>query len=148
MIKFSKIFIACDHAGLELKNHLVKNNPQIKFEDLGTDTNESVDYPDFADHVAEKVAKDSNSFGVLVCGSGQGMAMRANKYQNIRAALCWSEEVARLSRTHNNANVLVLAGRLTDHSLADGMLKVFFNTEFEGGRHAKRVEKMGAKPKC
>ncbi len=148
MIKFSKIFIACDHAGLELKNHLVKNNPQIKFEDLGTDTNESVDYPDLADHVAEKVAKDSNSFGVLVCGSGQGMAMRANKYQNIRAALCWSEEVARLSRTHNNANVLVLAGRLTDHSLADGMLKVFFNTEFEGGRHAKRVEKMGAKPKC
>lgn len=148
MIKFSKIFIACDHAGLELKNHLVKNNPQIKFEDLGTDTNESVDYPDFADHVAEKVAKDSNSFGVLVCGSGQGMAMRANKYQNIRAALCWSEEVARLSRTHNNANVLVLAGRLTDHSLADGMLKVFLNTEFEGGRHAKRVEKMGAKPKC
>lgn len=148
MIKHSKIFIACDHAGLELKNFLVKNNPNIKFEDLGTNTDESVDYPDFADHVAEKVEKDKDAFGVLVCGSGQGMAMRANKYQNIRAALTWNEESAKLSRQHNDANVLVLGGRLTDHKLANTMLNVFFNTEFEGGRHTRRVEKVGAKPKC
>lgn len=148
MIKYSKIFIACDHAGLELKNFLVKNNPNIKFEDLGTNSEDSVDYPDFADRVAEKVVQDKNSYGVLVCGSGQGMAMRANKYQNIRAALTWSDESAKLSRQHNDANILVLGGRLTDHKLANNMLNVFFNTEFEGGRHAKRVEKVGSKPKC
>jgi ribose 5-phosphate isomerase B len=148
MIKHSKIYIACDHAGLELKNFLIKNNPKIKFEDLGTNTQESVDYPDFADQVAEQIAKDRNAYGVLVCGSGQGMAMRANKYQNVRAALTWSEESAKLSREHNDANILVLGGRLTDHKLANNMLNVFFNTEFAGGRHARRVEKVGAKTKC
>lgn len=148
MVKYSKIYIACDHAGLELKNNLIKNNPEIKFEDLGTNSDESVDYPDFADNVAERVAKDKDSYGVLVCGSGQGMAMRANKYQNVRAALCWSDEVAKLARLHNNANVLVFGGRLTEHTLANTMLKTFFATEFEGGRHSRRVDKMGSKPKC
>ncbi len=147
MIKFSKIFIACDHAGLPLKNFLLKEFPQIKFEDLGTNSNDSVDYPDFADRVAEAVTKDQMAYGVLVCGSGQGMAMRANRYSGVRAALCWNSEVAKLAREHNNANVLTMGARTTPEKDAVKIFSTFFNTEFEGGRHARRVEKMGTKPK-
>jgi ribose 5-phosphate isomerase B len=139
------VVIACDHGGLSLKQKIIQTFSQIEWQDLGTSNEESVDYPDFANHLAEVLKSHPDRIGILVCGSGQGMAMRANKFAHLRAALCWNEESARLSREHNDANVLCLGGRLLDHDLALKMTKVFFETPFEGGRHARRVEKLNGK---
>lgn len=142
----AKIFLASDHAGLELKNLIKKHFPKFEIEDLGTFNEDSVDYPDFADLVAQKLAHHTSYYGILVCGSGQGMAIRANRYPHIRAALCWNEETAKLSRLHNNANVLCLGGRLIPAPEAFGIIKVFLETPFEGGRHERRVGKLSQPP--
>ncbi len=139
------LFIACDHAGLLLKDHLIHTVPELPWEDLGTSGLESVDYPDYADKLAKQV-KDDTTFGVLVCGSGQGMAIRANRYSHIRAALCWNQEMARLSRQHNNANVLCFGARTMDFAECEKSLLVFLSTAFEGDRHQKRVDKLWSTP--
>lgn len=138
-----KLFIACDHAGLPLKEKLIAELPELPWDDLGTYSKDSVDYPDFADKLCRKIA-DETTFGVLICGSGQGMCMRANRYNHIRAALCWNEEITRLSRSHNDANVLCLGARTIDFRDAEKFLLVFLDTAFEGGRHETRVEKLWA----
>jgi ribose 5-phosphate isomerase B len=136
-----KIYIACDHAGLELKQKLIASRSDLPWEDLGTTTSESVDYPDYADKLS-KAMLGSENFGVLVCGSGQGISIRANRHGHIRAAICWSEEVAKLARQHNDANVISFGARTMDHGTCEKALEVFLNTPFEGGRHQKRVEKL------
>lgn len=142
-MNYKKIFIGCDHAGLSLKKPLMDFFPQLPWDDCGTHSEASVDYPDFAEIVAQKMKDFSphDVLGVLICGSGQGMAISANRYKHIRAALCWNVEIARLARAHNNANVLCLGARSTDPRTAQEILKVFLNTPFEGGRHEKRVAK-------
>ena len=110
--------------------------------DFGTNTLESVDYPDFAHAVAESVASQQADRGVLLCGSGNGVAITANKHQSIRCALCWTEEIAQLSRQHNNANVIALPARFVPEILAQAMVRIFISTEFEGGRHGRRVDKI------
>lgn len=137
-----KILIASDHAGFARKQEIKKLFPQIQWEDLGTDAEESVDYPDYADRVAKRITKDGG-YGVLICGSGQGMAIRANRYPKVRAALCWSEEVAKLSREHNDANVLCMGSRVLDLDTAKAVALAFLETEFAGGRHQQRVSKLG-----
>ncbi len=138
-----KIFFACDHAGFELKNSLIKSlkNQNYQIQDLGCDSSEiSVDYPDFAKKMAQEIQK--NDFGVLICGSGIGISIAANRNKNIRAALCTDEEMARLSRLHNDANVICFGARLIDENVAKKSLEVFLNTEFEGQRHEARVKKI------
>lgn len=138
-----KIFIACDHAGLNLKTHLIKQlHDGFLWADLGTNDETSVDYPDFADRVADELKKNPHSLGVLICGSGQGMAIRANRHRHIRAALCWNEDIAILSRAHNNANVLCMGARFIEPLLANKILNSFLKTSFEGGRHEQRVRKL------
>ena len=127
------VLSASDHAGVDLKAALIKGMPGIGWNDLGPAAKDSVDYPDFADEVARRVHRDPTMRCVLICGSGQGMAMRANKYANVRAALAWNDEVVRLSRQHNDANVLALPARF---------ISVELETSFERGRHAGRVEKI------
>jgi len=135
------LYVACDHAGLEMKEHLQKSITELPWNDLGTYSKDSVDYPDFAVKLCPLI-DGSASLGVLICGSGQGMAIRANRFPHIRAALCWNNEVARLARAHNNANVLCLGGRLIDFKMAEEVLITFLSTAFEGGRHQSRVEKL------
>ncbi len=137
-----KCYTACDHAGLDLKNKIIQSFSFIEWIDLGTKDSASVDYPDYADKVAAALKKDAGAFGLLVCGSGQGMAIRANRHPHIRAALCWKEEVASMARAHNNANVLCLGGRLIEPALALNIFNAFLKTPFEGDRHARRVEKL------
>ena len=138
-----KILIASDHAGLELKKLLINELRNLPWQDLGTHNSDSVDYPDYAQLVCEKMLNEPTStVGVLICGSGQGMAIKANRYEHIRAALCWSPEIAKLSKQHNNANILCLPGRFVDLSAAKNILKSFLETEFEGGRHQRRVDKL------
>jgi ribose 5-phosphate isomerase B len=136
--------IASDHAGFELKEHLKKalERSGIPFEDLGTHSPDSVDYPDYAKKVAEAIASGRAERGLLVCGSGQGMAMTANRYPQVRAALAADEETAKLSREHNDANVLALGGRVVDPARAERIVKVWLETPFAGGRHATRVAKI------
>lgn len=143
--------VACDHGGLELKKHLMAKFPDIKWTDLGTYDDKSVDYPDYAAKLSLHLkgmnpsTRDPEKFppmGLLICGSGQGMAIRANRDKHIRAALAWTEEVAELSRLHNNANVLCLGGRVMAHDLCEKILIKFLTTPFEGGRHAGRVQKL------
>ena len=138
------IYIASDHVGINLKLELKKALPNLPWEDLGTESKDSVDYPDFADQLAKKLTddKDVKSFGVLICGSGQGMAIRANRYGKVRAALCWNPEIAQLSRQHNDANVLCLPGRFLTTTEAIKIFEIFQNTNFEGGRHSQRVAKL------
>lgn len=138
-----KIVIASDHAGFETKQKVLENFKN-KFElvDFGPSTDERTDYPDYADKVASHVARGSGDIGILICGSGQGMAMRANKYPQIRAALCWSEETAQLARAHNDANILCLGGRVLDFALICKIIDAFLAATFEGGRHADRVKKI------
>ncbi len=139
-----KIIIGSDHAGLDLKDYIQKHALEIfdniEFEDVGTKDTQSVDYPDFADLVCKKIGP--NEIGILICGSGQGMAMRANKYPHIRAALCWDLTTAKLSREHNNANVLCLGARLIPFGLAIEMVEMFLKTKFLGSRHENRVQKL------
>jgi ribose 5-phosphate isomerase B len=145
-LELKTIFIGADHAGFALKEQLKKQLAQagVPLEDLGVFSEARADYPDQARAVAEKVAANPGSRGLLVCGSGTGMAIAANKIAGIRAAVACDEEVARLSRAHNDANILCLGARTTDTKAAGRSLAVFLETEFEGGRHADRVAKIGA----
>jgi ribose 5-phosphate isomerase B len=143
--KVTKLYIASDHAGHDLKTQVQEMLPELPWEDLGPFNTTSVDYPDFADELTDKI-QDESSFGILICGSGQGMVIRANRFPHIRAALCWNEDLTRLSRAHNNANVLCLGARWISKEEAAKLILVFLNTEFEGGRHAGRVEKLWKLP--
>ena len=136
--------IACDHGGYEIKEYLKQKLTGLgyKVKDLGTFSSESVDYPDYIHPLAKAVNDDEFNRGIILCGSGNGAQMTANKYPNIRAALCWTIEQAELSRQHNNANILSLPGRFVNKELAMEMALKFLNTEFEGGRHQRRVEKI------
>ena len=139
-----KILIASDHAGFKLKEfiktYLLKK--KIKVVDLGPSNLEKVDYPDYAHKLSKKINLNKKLTGVLVCGSGIGMEMTANRYKNVRAALCYNQKSAQLSRLHNNANVITLGSRLTKKKIALKCINVFLNTKFEGGRHAKRIKKI------
>jgi len=139
------VAIASDHAGYEMKTALREEISSLGYGvlDLGTDGPDSVDYPDFAHALAEAIIKGLAERGVLVCGSGIGVSITANRHPGIRAALCHNVETARLSRQHNDANVLALGGRIVGIEVARNCLKTFLETEFEGGRHARRVAKMG-----
>ena len=138
-----KIFIASDHAGYNLKKLILsKLSKRKKILDLGPDSKDSVDYPDYAKKLAKKVASNKGSFGILVCGSGMGMAITANKTKNIRAALCYSIDNTKLSRLHNNANIITLGARLINKNKAFNLIRVFLKTKFEGGRHLRRVRKI------
>ena len=141
-----KVSIGADHAGFELKEKIRKllSDQGIEVADEGTHSAESVDYPDYARKVAEAVAGNGSQRGILVCGSGIGMAMAANKVHGIRAAHVTSEEEARLSREHNDANVLTLGGRILDEATALRIVQTFLKTKFEGGRHQRRVDKIAA----
>lgn len=138
------IAIGSDHAGYELKAFLIEklSSEGISFTNFGTNTAESVDYPDFAHPVSEAVEKNEADLGIVICGSGNGVNMAANKHAAIRSALCWTEEIASLARQHNNANVLALPARFIDKELALAIAKKFLSTDFEGGRHQKRVSKI------
>jgi len=139
-----KIAIGSDHAGFELKEKIKKLLEELghEYEDFGTDSEESVDYPDYALRVAESVAKKECDKGILICGSGIGMCMSANKVPGIRAAFCSNTEMARLSREHNDANVLTMGARLIDEVTAKEIVKVWLKTKFLGERHLRRVNKM------
>jgi len=141
---FKKICIASDHAGFSLKesikNHLI--NKHISIFDLGPFQNKSVDYPDFAKRLAKRVKNKKSDVGILVCGSGTGMAISANKIKDIRAAVCYNVKSTRLSRQHNNANIIALGSRLTKKSLSLKLIELFLQTKFEGGRHLKRIKKI------
>ena len=141
-----KIALASDHAGFSAKEELKPLLTQlgIEFTDLGTTSEESVDYPDYAKKVGEQVARGEVDQGVLVCGSGTGMAITANKVPGVRAAVAWSEEIARLARQHNDANVLAIGARTTPEGEIPKIVRVWFETAFEGGRHADRVNKINA----
>lgn len=141
------LYLASDHAGFSIKERLLsflEENSSGNIQDLGPRSEDRVDYPDFADRVCQKLKEDKEALGILICGSGQGMAMRANKYKHIRAALCWSAESAQLAREHNNANVLCVGARLLEEPLILSILKTFLDTPFEGGRHEARVQKIEA----
>lgn len=137
-----KVFIASDHAGFDLKESLKKRfADKFEFEDFGAFSTQSVDYPEFAHKLAQNVL-DTNQYGVLICGTGNGMAMTANKHAGIRAGLCWNKDIAALIRQHNDANILVMPARFIPEETAFEILETFFSTEFEGGRHQRRVEKI------
>lgn len=139
-----KLAIASDHAGVELKTALKSTLETQGHEvlDLGTNSDASVDYPDFADALAGAIKEGKAAMGVLICGSGIGISIAANRYKHIRAALCHSAEAAILSRQHNNANVLVLGARFISEEAAKEIAEAFFSSEFEGGRHERRVAKL------
>ena len=141
---FKKISLASDHAGFVLKEIIKKKliNKKIKVFDLGPRTKDSVDYPDYAKKVARNVCSKRSNIGILVCGSGTGMAMSANKFRKIRAAVCYNSASTRLSRTHNNANILAIGSRLTNNKKALKLVNIFLSTKFEGGRHLRRVKKI------
>lgn len=134
------IYIGSDHAGFELKNLLVQANPH--YIDMGTKGLDSVDFPDYANLVAEKMKTDPNALGILICGSGQGMCMRANKFSHIRAALVYNDEIAKLSREHNDANVICIGSRFASSENAIKWINIFINTQFSEGRHRQRVDKI------
>ena len=139
-----KIFISSDHAGFKLKETIKDylENEKIKFEDLGPKDDSSVDYPDYAHKVARKVKSNKSNVGILVCGSGTGMNIAANKHKNIRAAQCFNLKSTKLSRLHNDANIITLGSRLVTKKNALKFISVFLNTKFEGGRHSRRVKKI------
>ena len=138
------IVIGCDHAGFELKskiiNHLLEKGFDV--EDMGCYSEDSIDYADYAHPVASKVEENSDVTGILICGSGNGINMTANKHQGVRSALCWTPEISKLARQHNDANILTLPGRFVSEELALEIVDVFFSTEFEGGRHLNRINKI------
>ena len=138
------IAIGCDHAGFDCKEDLISflEGKEIAFKDFGTYNKDSVDYPDFAHPVALAVEKGEAAFGILLCGSANGVAITANKHQGIRAALCWEAEIAELARKHNDANIICIPARFVRDGDAEKMLDIFMNTEFEGGRHLNRVKKI------
>jgi ribose 5-phosphate isomerase B len=138
------ILFGCDHAGFQLKEvllaHLATKN--IATHDFGCYTEESIDYPDFAHSVAIAVSKNPEALGVLICGSGNGINMTANKHSGIRSALCWKKEIAVLARQHNNANILALPARFLSNEESIEILTAFLETHFEGGRHQNRIDKI------
>lgn len=136
------IAIGADHAGFEYKRVLINFLNDFNVKDFGTYSTESVDYADFAHPVALAVENKEYDFGILICGSANGVAITANKHQGIRAAICWSEELAKLARLHNDANILCIPSRFVSIDLAKSMTQSFLDTSFEGGRHAARVNKI------
>ena len=141
---FKKICIASDHAGFNLKEN-IKNyliNKNLSIIDLGPNDAKSVDYPDYAKKIGNRIKAKKSDIGILVCGSGTGMAISANKIKTIRAAVCYNTKSTRLSRQHNNANIIALGSRLTKKSLSLKLVEIFLKTKFEGGRHLKRVKKI------
>ena len=139
-----KLLISSDHAGFKLKEEIKRHfNKKYFFEDLGTDSSKiSVNYPDYAHRLCKKISKNNKNIGILVCGSGIGMSMAANRHKKIRAAVCYSVKNTKLSRLHNNANIITLGSRLTKKNTAFKCIEIFMNTKFEGGRHKKRVTKI------
>ena len=137
-----KIAIGADHAGFELKELVKANLSGAEVKDFGTYSPASVDYPDFAHPVALAVESGEFDLGILVCGSANGVAITANKHQGIRAAICWTDELAALARSHNNANIVCLPARFISVDMAEKIIETFLSTDFEGGRHANRVNKM------
>jgi ribose 5-phosphate isomerase B len=138
------IAIGSDHAGYEYKEDLISflEAKELAFQDFGTHSKDSVDYPDFAHPVAQAVEKGEAAFGILLCGTANGVAITANKHKGVRAAICWGEELAQLAREHNNANILCIPARFVREGDAEKMVQLFMNTSFEGGRHQRRVEKI------
>ena len=143
-MNIKKVFLASDHAGFLLKKVISKflKTKGIKILDLGPKNRNSVDYPDYAHLLAKKVSKKKNYMGILVCGSGEGMIMAANKHKNIRAALCYDGRSTKVSRKHNNANVMAIGSRLTKKTVALKCISIFLKTNFEGGRHLRRIKKI------
>jgi ribose 5-phosphate isomerase B len=139
-----KIAVGNDHAGYEMKKIVLAwlEEQGHEVQNFGTDSSDSVDYPDYVHPIASAVEKGEFKFGILICGSGQGVSFTANKHQGIRAALCWNSEVSKLSRQHNNANILCLPGRFLNEQEGVGIVKDFLETEFEGGRHQNRINKV------
>tara|TARA_B100000989_G_scaffold291260_1_gene265532 strand:+ start:405 stop:836 length:432 start_codon:yes stop_codon:yes gene_type:complete len=138
------ISIGNDHAGVDLKKNIVKYLNDVGFDinDMGTNTNKSVDYPDFIHPVSKEIEEKKAKMGIIICGSGNGAAMTANKRKNVRAALCWSKEISKLARQHNDANILSIPSRFVSENEAIDIVDAFINTEFEGGRHKRRIEKI------
>jgi ribose 5-phosphate isomerase B len=138
------IIIGNDHAGVDIKEAIISFiiEREIDYKNVGSNSNDSVDYPDFAHPVASKVDQKEFELGILICGSGNGVAMTENKYDNVRAALCWDEEIAALSRKHNNANILCLPARYVSQEKALNIVEVFINESFEGERHERRINKI------
>ena len=138
------IAIGCDHAGFEYKEDIISflDGKGVPYKDFGTWSTDSVDYPDFAHPVAFSVENHESAFGILICGSGNGVAITANKHQNVRAAICWGEELAELARKHNDANIICIPGRFVREGDVEKMVDIFMHTEFEGGRHKTRVKKI------
>lgn len=136
--------IGADHAGFELKNSIIEflSNKGFELEDFGCYSEESIDYPDYGHPVASQVEERENVLGIVICGSGNGINMTANKHQGVRSALCWKAEIAKLAREHNDANILALPARYLTTEEALEIVDVFFTTEFEGGRHERRVNKI------
>ncbi len=143
-IKSKRVILASDHAGFKLKEEIKKFliKKEIKVLDLGTKNISSVDYPDYAHLLSKKMNKPENQFGILICGSGTGMSMTANKHKNIRAALCYDVKSTRLSRLHNDANVMTIGARLIKKDVALKCVNLFLRTDFDGGRHLRRVKKI------
>ena len=143
-IKPKKIVLASDHAGFELKEEIKKFliKKRKKIVDIGTKNTNSVDYPDYAHLLSKKMRKGKNQFGILICGSGTGMSMAANKHKNIRAALCYNIKSTKLSRLHNNANVMTIGSRFIKKNAALKCVSIFLKTNFDGGRHSRRVRKI------
>ena len=139
-----KIFISSDHAGFRLKEDIKKHlkNKKLNFIDLGPVNDDSVDYPDYAHKLAKKVKVSKNNVGILVCGSGTGMNIAANKHKNIRAAQCFNTKSTKLSRLHNDSNIITLGARLISKKNALKFVSIFLNTNFDGGRHLKRIKKI------
>ncbi|HYC39808.1 MAG TPA: ribose 5-phosphate isomerase B [Chitinophagaceae bacterium] len=144
------IAIGSDHAGYDYKEDLISflEGKGLPFQDFGTHSKDSVDYPDFAHPVANSVENGEAAFGILLCGSANGVAITANKHQGVRAALCWGEEIAKLAREHNNANIICIPARFVREGDAEKMVDIFMHTPFEGGRHARRVEKIACAAKA
>ena len=138
----NKILIASDHAGFDLKKKLLEHMPNDLFDDLGTNSNKNVDYPDFANELALRISSDLNKKGILICGTGVGMSVAANKFKNVRAGLAFNSKVAKLIREHNDANILVLPGKFMDIQEAKKCVDIFLSSTFEGGRHIKRINKI------
>lgn len=139
-----RIALGGDHAGFELKEKIKKllDDRGHLIEDYGPYNDKAVDYPDFVHPIATAIEKNEFDFGILICGSGNGVAMTANKHQGIRAAVCWNEMLAKLARAHNDANILCLAGRFIDYELAREIVNIFLSTGFDGGRHSTRIKKI------
>jgi len=141
---YNNLYIGSDHAGYLTKKEIIKVLEEMGYQvkDLGTFSEGNVDYPDYAHPVAEAVEKNNYSKGILICGSGNGVCMTANKHKNIRAALCWTTEIASLARMHNDANIVCIPARFINVELAVDIVKIFLTTKFEGGRHERRIKKI------